>query len=1487
MSQSPAPGSPHPNDLQSALANLNQRLQSLESIPLPVPPFLSSSDPVPKIPLPEKYDGHLSRFRDFMFSVENVFALQKSRYPTDEVKTRFVGSLLVKDALAWFRNIAEYRPFVLADYESFVAEFKELFDDPNSQRHAQAALKRLRQGKGSVLSYSAKFRRLAGETGYNDKALLDAFRDGLNDDVKDVLATSIEEPDSYDQFIRFCIRIDQRLYDRRLERSGGNRFSRPGINAGRREQGDSGVAPMDLDSMRAEPSRARRLTEEERKNRLENGLCLYCGESGHLLASCPSRPQRPSHASSASPSSSFGLSVTQVVSPPVSSPVSSASADPSVGLSVTQVGSPLSQPSLFLKSTMEFGENNFACNALLDSGANANFISLKLIEERQIETEYLTTPLTVRLADGSTYSIDKILSDIKLSVLCSNPSSPLPFSSCRASFLVAPLKFDVVVGTPWLSQVNPLIDWRNHRVSFPASLASMDVSTSVSASRYSPEEPIVLSPACFDPRPDRFVRFASLELTDTVTTVDGDEDWDIAEPGYESEGFSPYPSLPSGVPLVYAKFACIFYELRHHPLPPERSFDLEINLRDPEKTHPFLPIYNLSRREQSVLKDWIDDNLSKGLIRPSTSPSAAPIFFVKKKDGSLRPCIDYRELNSNTIPDGFPLPLISDIMGRFSAAKFFTTLDLKGAYNLIRIKPGDEWKAAFRCQYGLFEPLVVQFGLVNAPSVFQRFIISLFMDLLDVCVVVYLDDILVYSDSYDSHVKHVTEVLKRIEDNNLVLKTEKCVFHSKSVNYLGHVISDKGIGMARDKVQALAEFPPPANVKDLRSFLGLANYYRKFLPDFSGRALPLTDLTKKGRHFHWDHEAMAAFVDLKSAIAKDVVLQHPCYEQPFEVFTDASDFAIGAVLTQNDESGDMRPIEFYSRKLLTSERNYSVYDKELLAILEALGQWRHLLISSPHVIRIHSDHKNLSYFRKAQLLKPRHARWAEFLSQFNFSISHIAGEANAVADALSRSPLFQDSSSTANHKNTITVLPEENWQDTGVSLALVSLLPDCCLELSVDQVQDLNHDWPEDVARYLQSSENIWECDHHDLETYRKHIANFTLLGERLYYSKDQEKRLYLPKEQHKSTLKRFHDDLGHLATDSIMPLLKRRYWWPGFEQSIRDYVSNCPRCHLARGQPVGSSYVQPIPPVALPFERWGLDFMQNLPETVNGNKHIITCIDYATRWVVAQPVPEMTTEAVVRFLYKNILMCFGAPFEIITDRGKSFLAEAVQQFESLHHIRHISTTPYHPRTNGMVERMHSMINHSLTTLTGSQPRRWDEHLDATVFAIRVRTHAVTKRSPFFLLYGVEPRLPGDLDPPRQAMAPLSQLEQLEARSEFTARELEEMGQERAAAYERSVAQARRMATSRPDGDSSDFYFDIGDWVKLKHFDRGKFEFKWTGPYHVVQLGHPRTYWLMAPDGRRLDSTVNEEHLAPWTARIDDNQDFFYDGTNREANSGL
>jgi transposase InsO family protein len=1377
---------------QQLLQNLNSRLEYLESRP-------SHGSPAPKVALPDKFDGNIQKCKRFLASVENIFSLQPDRYYSDEIKTRFIGTLLTGDALSWFSSILEFTPDRLSNYFDFVLELSSLFGDPHAKRHACDALKRLRQSKFSVLSYSTKFRGLAFQTGYNEDAKMDLFRSGLNEEVKDVLATSLQDPETLEELISLCIKIDQRLHDRRLEKrfarpfSHSDRFRHPSRTSGSPGnsfvQAETSPVPMDLDSMQSkkvnwsDQNGSKKLSSEERTRRIQNNLCLYCGDPGHQLANCSKR--KTSINALALTKSDFNRC-----------------------------------KSLCLPVSFPQDTHGKTFNALLDSGANSNFISRSVIREIGLQIEYLVTPVSVRLADGSEYLIK---TKVKEPVILKTNAGNKEWYQFSTSLLIVPnLSYPVILGIPWFKNVNPQINWNDGSVKINVEKKELQL---LAMDLINIEGDSILKERSSNINPDTLNDSENIELNSS--------------------------EMSEMVPKEYHDLLAVFEDKGVDSLPPKRSFDLEIQLKDPDQLPPFLKIYRLSQSEEILLKKWIDENVAKGLIRPSKSPVAAPIFFVPKKDGGKRPCIDYRILNKNTVTDAQPMPLISEIFGRLGKAKFFTTLDLKGAYNLIRMKEGSEWLAAFRCQFGLFEPLVVQFGLTNAPAVFQRFVNSLFYDMLDTSVVVYLDDILIFSDDLEIHITQVRQVLKRLINNNLVCKLSKCKFHRQEVMFLGHILTADGIKMDPEKQKGILEYPAPQNLKQVRSIVGMANYYRKFIPNFSELVRPLTELTKKNHEFVWSKECIKAFEDLKKIICSDLVLAHPQSDKEFSLYTDASDFALGAVLTQVDVKGDFRPVEFFSRKLLDAERNYSIYDKELLAIIEALKEWRHFLIGAENPVEIFCDHNNLKYFNSTRLLKPRHCRWAEFLSQFNFVIVQIAGQKNVIADFLSRSPHFMDSKWSIAKKNELKLLKDE-------SFAAINAIQ--------DNYEENDHELVQDIAKFLSSEDNIWECEEHPYELFKTRIKNFIIIGDRLYY-KDEEKlpRLVVLKNEVPGILERFHNQLGHLGAQSIMPLIKRRFYWDGLERQVEEYCKSCDKCQLARSSSRGiiKPAAKSIPPVAVPFERWGIDFLQNLPITRNGNRHCITMIDYATRWVIASPVKEMNGKSVVKFLYYHMLN-YGTPVELISDRGSAFLSEEVQQFLALNRIKHSPSTAYHPQTNGMVERCHQMINHGIVTSLNDQKDRWDEKIDSVIWALRIRKHSVTGKSPFYLLFGTHPRLPGDLEPPRQVTQPLDPDEYEDAVEKETADRLEELGQERAAAYLRSLNNAKRRNSQDNSLEELNFRFAINDWVKLKNNSALKFDNKWIGPLVVVDYGHPGTYWLMYPDGRRLDNTVNQERLAPW-----------------------
>lgn len=489
-----------------------------------------------------------------------------------------------------------------------------------------------------------------------------------------------------------------------------------------------------------------------------------------------------------------------------------------------------------MQVSLNVQDKEILLDALIDSGASANFLDRRVSKSYSLRTEKVQRSLT--LADGSTTQANDQIAGVETVVMGSDGTT----SVTTNKFLVMNLQYDCILGLPWMEVSFPKIDWKTRFVSF-----------------------------------NQRTNVAAIQLDD--------------------------------VPKEYHHFSKVFETSASDALPPHREYDMKINLKDETVKPTYSSIYQLSLKEQKELKDWIKENLAKNFIRKSTSPYAAPIFFVPKQDGSLRPCIDYRSLNQNTVLDKHPLPLITQLFDQLSSAKYFTLLDLRGAYNLVRIKEGDEYKAAFRCKDGHFEPLVMQFGLTNAPAVFQRFMNNIFQDLLDENVIIYLDDILIFSSDLETHKKHVAEVFRRLEQNNLTVKASKCKFHRKKVKFLGFIISDEGLKMDQEKTEAIKNFPVPQTLKELRSFLGLTNFYRQFIQNYAQKAKPLTDLTRKSnKKFTFNADAVVAFEDLKDALVNDVLLPFPDYMKKFYLSCDASDHTIGAVLSQKDNNGYIRPV---------------------------------------------------------------------------------------------------------------------------------------------------------------------------------------------------------------------------------------------------------------------------------------------------------------------------------------------------------------------------------------------------------------------------------------------------------------------------------------------------------------------------------------------------------------------------------------------------
>jgi len=434
-------------------------------------------------------------------------------------------------------------------------------------------------------------------------------------------------------------------------------------------------------------------------------------------------------------------------------------------------------------------------------------------------------------------------------------------------------------------------------------------------------------------------------------------------------------------------------------LPPERGIEHHIDIVTGSRP-PALPLRRYSPKEDEEMERQVKAGIEKGHIRPSTSPFGAMVLFVKKKDGTLRMCVDYRALNNQTVKNRYALPLADDLFDRVLGAKFFSKLDLNAGFNQIRVAPDSVAKTAFRTRFGHFEYTVLPMGLCNAPATFMNLMNTVFRDELGRCVLVFLDDILVFSRTREQHLADLRGVLARLRQQRLYAKPSKCEWLKGEVEFLGHRIGRDGLSVMQEKVEAIRSWPTPSNVSDVRSFLGLAGFYRRFVKGFSEIALPLTELTKETQEWVWGSAQGGAFKKLQAAISAAPVLAIADPDRPYTLHIDASGYAVGAAL-QQDQGEGLQPIAFMSQKMKPAETRYAVHEQELLALVTACRHWRHYLHNG-HPFTILSDHNSLKYFTTQPILSNRQARWKDQLAEFDFKIQYIEGPKNVVADALSR-----------------------------------------------------------------------------------------------------------------------------------------------------------------------------------------------------------------------------------------------------------------------------------------------------------------------------------------------------------------------------------------------------------------------------------------------------------------------------------------------------
>lgn len=703
---------------------------------------------------------------------------------------------------------------------------------------------------------------------------------------------------------------------------------------------------------------------------------------------------------------------------------------------------------------------------------------------------------------------------------------------------------------------------------------------------------------------------------------------------------------------------------------------------------------------QAIIIEIVNDLLKKGYIEPCRSAYSSPITLAQKKNGSWRLCMDFRHLNSKSDPDAYPLPRIGTILERLRNAKYISSLDLKDGYWQIPLEENSKKYTAFTVPgKGLFQWRVMPFGLHSAPATFQRALDGVIGPDLEPYAFAYLDDIIVIGSTLEEHFSNLQKVFQRLREANLKINPEKCEFFKKETKYLGHVVSERGIHTDPDKVSAIREMSAPRSTRELRRFLGVASWYRRFVPDFAAIAQPLTSLLKKGKHWKWKEEQQAAFEMLKAKLTEAPILACPDFSKTFILQTDASNYGLGAVLTQELEEGE-RVIAYASRTLNGAEKNYSATEKECLAIIWGIRKMRAYVEGYRfHVI---TDHLSLKWLNSIDNPTGRLARWALELQQYNFTVQYRKGKQNVVADALSRQPMETLNRATENSQ---ADLPECVW-----------------LQKRLKEVRD-------NPAKY----------------------SDYSIIGTELFrhiprHANDEDCtpwKLCVGTFHRQRVLEENHNQpaAGHLGIRKTINRISSRYYWPGMFRDVARFVRGCESCQRYKPSqlaPAGEMLVH------VPEEPWATvctDFVGPLPRSKHGNNMLLVFIDRFSKWVELVPLRKATAQGVIKAFRERILARFGTPKVLITDNGSQFISRALQKYLLEIGVRHQFTAPYCPQENP-TERANRTVKTMIAQLARNQHNKWDENLPEITLAINTSVSEATSYSPAYLVQGREPRLP-------------------------------------------------------------------------------------------------------------------------------------------------
>ncbi|KYQ96678.1 LTR-retrotransposon skipper [Tieghemostelium lacteum] len=1037
------------------------------------------------------------------------------------------------------------------------------------------------------------------------------------------------------------------------------------------------------------------------------------------------------------------------------------------------------------------------CEMLVDTGSSLNIIDTDFAEKKGFPVEKCKE-IEASVGNNQTVKIKGLIRNVNIEV---------KGKVYQDSFYVMKTNQDIILGKPWITKHKPILDWNSYKV--------------IGFEEQGKKVLMVNSVKELNMKEDRIFKI----MLDKVVSI---QERIVQEPIEEEK------KLEKLRKEFLERFKDIISEGLPKGVPPDRGVAHKIEIEEGVhvRNRPLPPLTN---EELDELKKQLNELIDLGLIRPSKSPYGATVLFAKKKDGGLRLCIDYRPLNQVTKKNATTLPTKEDLMGRTNNAKYFTKIDLRGGYWQIPMDPKDIEKTAIKTRYGNFEFLVMPFGLTNGPATFMTLMNKLFLHCVDKFVVIFLDDILIYSKTLDDHFNHVKEVLEILRDAKLIVHSKKSKLFQTRVEFLGHVISRKGIEVCDDKIQSIKEWPVPINVKEVQSFLGLCNYYRQFVPNYSQTTHYLTSLVEKNKKFVWMKEHQNAFEELKHKLCNTRILAMPTPMGKYRIETDASDFAVGAVLKQ-EQNNEFVTIGFESRKLNKAEKRYSAYDRELVAVIHALKKWRRYIHGKE--IEIFTDHQPLTRILEQPMIQTTHqARRIEFLSEFNIKFKHIDGKANVVADALSRRPDYETALEIKENKEVLKKIKKLYVQDVHFQEAFYNAAAS-------------------DTGR----------------------AGNFQIINEVLYYVKDQEKRMCIPndKEVKVMCLSEIHSQLyaGHFGYNKTYEQACRYFYWPGLDKDVKKFVDSCPDCQRNKTNSSGKQgLLQSIEP---PSRRWSvitMDFVVALPKS-NGFDSVLTVTDKSTKMVHLIPTTSnVTADGVAKLFIDNIWRLHGIPKVIISDRDPKFTSNFWKSFTKRLGINQFLSTAFHPQTDGQSERTNRTMEQILRNFVNYKMDNWSELLSGVEFSINNAINASTKYSPFFLNFGQHPIVPSSIlieDPENES-------------SNFVVEEFIKNIKSASQASIDSQSFAQRQQAKYSNTNRSDVTFEVGDQVLLSTENitlssdvlrpKKKLTGKYCGPFEIIEKISPVNYKLKLPhDMKKLHPVFHVSLLKEYVSNPEEFQ---------------